>query len=230
MKSGYTRAIILLVGLNIAGATFINAQNKTTETTEARKYREVVEGRADKIVAGLGIRDSATYYSVRQTIANHYIQINEVHARRDTQVNRLKASNLDKASQEARKTEIEKDLEGRVAIVHQQFESDLARQLTDEQVSMVKDGLTYNVLNVTYTAYQAMIPTLTEVQKKQIYEWLLEAREHAIDGESSDKKHWWFGKYKGRINNYLSAEGYDLQAERAAWEKRIAENKENRKR
>jgi hypothetical protein len=41
-----------------------------------------------------------------------------------------------------------------------------------------------------------------------------------MDAESSDKKHWWFGKYKGRINNYLSAQGYDINAERKEWEQR----------
>jgi hypothetical protein len=71
-----------------------------------------------------------------------------------------------------------------------------------------------------------MIPSLTQPQKEQIYAWLVEARDYAMDAESSDKKHWWFGKYKGRINNYLSAQGYDLQAERTAWEKRLAEKKE----
>ena len=50
--------------------------------------------------------------------------------------------------------------------------------------------------------------------------WLTEARERAIDAESSDKKHAWFGKYKGRINNYLSAAGYDLKKEGIEWEKR----------
>jgi len=65
-----------------------------------------------------------------------------------------------------------------------------------------------------------MIPTLTEAQKKQIYAWLVEAREHAMDAESSEKKHAWFGKYKGRINNYLSAAGYNLKKEGEDWEKR----------
>jgi len=49
---------------------------------------------------------------------------------------------------------------------------------------------------------------------------LLEAREHAMDAESSDKKHAWFGKYKGRINNYLSSEGYDLKKAGEDWTKR----------
>ena len=81
--------------------------------------------------------------------------------------------------------------------------------------------MTYNVLQVTYTAYVDMIPSLTGEQKNQIMTWLVEAREHAIDGESSEKKHWWFNKYKGRINNYLSAQGYDINKERKAWEQRI---------
>jgi hypothetical protein len=41
--------------------------------------------------------------------------------------------------------------------------------------------------------------------------WLVEAREIAMDCGSSEEKHYWFGKYKGKINNYLSAEGYDLK-------------------
>ena len=42
---------------------------------------------------------------------------------------------------------------------------------------------------------------LTDEEKQQIMAWLKEARELAIDAESSKKKHEVFGKYKGRINN-----------------------------
>jgi len=49
---------------------------------------------------------------------------------------------------------------------------------------------------------------------------LIEARELAIDAESSKAKHGWFDKYKGRINNYLSAQGYDLKKENEEWQKR----------
>jgi hypothetical protein len=74
-----------------------------------------------------------------------------------------------------------------------------------------------------------MILTLTEEQKKQIYTYLVEAREHAIDAESSDKKHAMFGKYKGKINNYLSAAGYDMKKEGDEWQKRIKEKETNKK-
>jgi hypothetical protein len=81
--------------------------------------------------------------------------------------------------------------------------------------------MTYNVFPLTYKAYLEMIPSLTQVQKDKIYNWLKEARELAMDAESSDKKHAVFGKYKGRINNYLSAEGYDVKKEGEEWAKRI---------
>jgi hypothetical protein len=42
------------------------------------------------------------------------------------------------------------------------------------------------------------------------------ARELAMDAGSSEKKHHCFGQYKGKINNFLSARGYDLkEAEKA---------------
>ena len=71
--------------------------------------------------------------------------------------------------------------------------------------------MTYNVVQVTYNSYLDMLPQLTEQQKTTIMAYLVEAREIAMDAGSSREKHSWFGKYKGRINNYLSAQGYDLK-------------------
>ena len=87
----------------------------------------------------------------------------------------------------------------------------LSRELTPAQVDQVKDGLTYGVVNVTYNAYMKMYPDLTAEQKGQLKSWLVEAREIAMDQGSSREKHAVFGKYKGRINNYLSKAGYDLK-------------------
>jgi len=63
-------------------------------------------------------------------------------------------------------------------------------------------------------------------QKDKMYAWLVEARELAMDEGSSDAKHAVFGKYKGRINNYLSAAGYDMKKEGEDWAKRIQAAKE----
>jgi hypothetical protein len=60
-----------------------------------------------------------------------------------------------------------------------------------------------------------------ENQKAIRVEWLVEAREFAMDAENSNKKHAAFGKYKGRINNYLAKRGYNLTKEREEWAKRV---------
>ena len=88
--------------------------------------------------------------------------------------------------------------------------------------------MTYGVVPKTYQAHLEMIPTLKENEKLQILNWLKEAREFAIDAPDAKSKHAWFGKYKGRINNWLSKRGYNLDAERQAWYKRIEAAKKNK--
>jgi len=112
--------------------------------------------------------------------------------------------------------------------LHNGFVAQLKARLTEEQVDKVKDGMTYNVFPLTNKAYQDMIPSLTATQKGKIYNWLKEARELAMDAGSAEKKHAVFGKYKGRINNYLSAEGYDVKKEGEEWAKRIQAAKESK--
>jgi len=88
-------------------------------------------------------------------------------------------------------------------------------------VECVNAGEIYVILPLTYKGFCDMSPGLKELQKKQIKVWLVEAREHAMDAGTSEEKHQWFGKYKGRINNYLSAAGYDMKKEGVEWQKRI---------
>ena len=109
--------------------------------------------------------------------------------------------------------------------LHKNYLTDLAKELTPAQVDQIKDGMTYGVLPKTYRGYQEMLPDLTETQKAQILTWLTEARELAMDADTSEKKHAWFGKYKGKINNYLSAQGIDMKKAGQDWEKRIKEAK-----
>lgn len=95
--------------------------------------------------------------------------------------------------------------------LHGEFLSRLSAELSPGQVDQIKDGLTYGVLPLTYGVYLKMYPDLTDEQKAQIKAWLTEARELAMDGSTSDEKHAVFGKYKGKINNYLSKAGYDAK-------------------
>lgn len=209
---------ILLVILTIGAGTRAQAQQKVAEDTA---YIKMIDERAAKIVATLDIKDESKRKQVQTVVAQQYRSLNQTHEGSKLVITGLKQSTT--LSKEALAEAIKKEEEGKMSKLKQQHDTYIAQLkkiLTDAQVEQVKDGMTYKVLPITYVAYQDMIPQLTDPQKQQIYTWLTEAREYAMDAESSDKKHWWFGKYKGRINNYLSAEGYDLKKANEDWAKR----------
>jgi hypothetical protein len=195
---------------------------QTTDPIAAREaYLKTINTRTEKIVATLGISDSVKFKRVQKIIASQYCDLNDIYTLRDSKIKNAKAqhSGTDKGLKEET-AKIDSQATADIKKLHPTFLSKLSRELTAQQVDKVKDGMTYDVLHVTYNGYNQMILTLTDAQKKQIMDWLIEARELAMDAESSDKKHAWFGKYKGRINNYLSAAGYDLKKEGEEWEKR----------
>jgi hypothetical protein len=186
-------------------ATHLFAQHK--DEKQLLEYERMLNQRADKILKVLEMTDSAKYGKVHSTVVMQYKQLNLA----------------DQEIAQARKAgHSEKVRAGEQMLqkLHKKYIDSLSVQLDSQQVEKVKDGMTYSVLPVTYKAYQDMIPSLKPDEKEQILTWLTEARELAMDQGSSDKKHQVFGKYKGRINNYLSARGYDLQKERSAWAER----------
>ncbi|HJT74291.1 MAG TPA: DUF3826 domain-containing protein [Chitinophaga sp.] len=160
---------------------------------DKKSYRMIVTERAAKIVTLLELHDAGKVMKVQDLIAQQYIDLKETEEKKDT---------------------------AQVRQLHNRYLSKLSAELTTEQVTKVKDGMTYGILPITYNAYLEMLPQLTKQQQQQIMDWLEEAREHAMDAGTSEQKHAWFGKYKGRINNYLSAAGIDMKKAEADWKKR----------
>ncbi len=197
MKKVLFAAIFSLLSISIS------AQDVALKTEgQDSAYVETIKGRAQKIVDGLGLTDAQKAENVRNIIANRYFLLNDIHAK------------YDKSQQDARDAELYKH--------HFELASALALYLTEEQIDAVKDGMTFGRLKRDYQATQDMIPTLSDFEKQQILIWLREAREYAMDAADSKGKHFWFDKYRGRTNNWLSARGYDLKKERENWQKRIA--------
>lgn len=176
-------------------------------------------GRAQKVTDALNITGTDKGEQVRNIVANRYFTLNDIYAERDS----IKKSASTLTGNEKKLTQkfAESQKDQKLYRSHAGFIADLSLFLDDNQIETVKDVMTYNVVKVTYDAQCDMIPTLKEEEKAQILAWLKEAREYAIDAESSKKKHEAFGKYKGRINNYLSKRGYNLQKEREEWAKRV---------
>ncbi len=213
----YTIRLFLLA----VPALNINAQSvKLDKENRDPEYVNNIIGRSQKIVDNLTINDKETAANVCNIIANRYFLLNDIYEKRDAAVREAKEKlSGDEKNAAIQAAENEKDAQ--LYKKHFDFVSALSLFLNSGQIEAVKDGMTYNVANITYKAQCDMIPTLKDFEKKQILAWLKEAREFAMDAENSEKKHDAFGKYKGRINNYLSKQGYDLTKEREEWYKRV---------
>jgi hypothetical protein len=172
-------------------------------------YTAAITKRADDILVVLKLDDPAKVDRVREILINQYRSLRAIHDARDEKLKSVPKE--DKASAE----EVRAEAAAKLKPLHDEFLSKLAVELTPEQVTAIKEKMTYNKVQVTFKAYSAYLPQMTDEERGKVLAWLEEAREEAIDGGSSEEKSRIFDKYKGRINNYLASRGYDLkQAEK----------------
>lgn len=186
MKFPYRKLVsLMLIPICLAGLS-TSAQEGDVDPD----YWQVVMDRGGRIVDGLGLDDEARAARVQRIIAAFYADLSRVQDHND-------------ADDPAVQMEIEK--------IRRAFIGQLSAELTPAQVVGVKDGLTYGVVPLTLAGYRKMLPEMTPEESRQLEAWLVEAREYAMVAGSSHAKHGWFGKYKGKITNYLSRRGYDLK-------------------
>ena len=202
---------VTLAALSFGHSPMAAASPKLIDEESA--YTRTINERADKIVAKLGIQDSAKATRVQDLIASHYRALRDIHELRDAKADEVAKSPAADPTVAAAWSQVTRDQANvKLSDAHRRFVARLSVELTPEQVDKVKDGLTYGVVQATYGRYLELLPELSDEQKREILATLIEAREQAMDGGSSEEKHAIFGKYKGRINNYLSAQGMDLKA------------------
>ncbi len=207
--AAFTLAVVISCGTAPAPA-----QERTPPATRAdleTVYTTAVEKRADEILAALALNDAAKSARVRDTVLDQYRTLRA----RDEMIDRilsahgkvLPATNAERAS-------LAQCLSGPL---HARFVAKLSDDLSADQIEKVKDKMTYNKVKVTYDAYCAIIPGLTEQDKARIVELLKTAREEAIDGGSAKEKADIFQKYKDQINDYLNSHGHDVAKAYRDW-------------
>ncbi|WDF66254.1 DUF3826 domain-containing protein [Flavobacterium sp. KACC 22763] len=193
------------------------------------EYVKVTNERAAKIVTKLDLKNEAKEKAVSNIIAQQFRDLTEIQDGRDAEIKKVKEdASLAKEKQNEKIDKLKSNADKSIAKLHKSYIKKLSKELSEDKITEVKDGMTYGVLPITVAGYNDMLPNLTAEQKDYIYKALVEAREHAMDAGSSKEKHGWFGKYKGRINNYLSKQGYDLNKESSDWHKRIEEREKNK--
>jgi hypothetical protein len=168
-------------------------------------YAATAAKRAGAAVAAAGPLDADKADRARAAVAAHYSALNAIHTDRD------KAA--DKAAAKAKADAAAKD-------VHARFVREVSAVLTPAQVEAVKDHLTYGVMPNTLKVYREMLPALSDSQVAHVRELLTAGREEALTAGSSEAKHATFGRAKGRVNNYLSGQGYDLKKAGEEWAER----------
>jgi len=200
---------LALAAIAIASAS---AQYSTPPATAADKeaaYTLSIQSRTQGIVSQLELNDAAKSNKVTDIILAQY---RALRARDEAIAAKLKAQGKDATGPDRAalfRTESK--------TLHDKFLADLAAELSPEQVEKVKDGMTYNKVKVTYDAYGAIIPGLTDSDKAKITELLKQAREEAIDGGSAKEKSDIFQKFKDQINEYLNAHGHDVAKAYEDW-------------
>lgn len=187
------QAVQLALAVILSSVLIVRAEQTNSSAAEAG-YTQVIEKRVADIVAVLDLKEPATAAKVHATLIAQYRTLNDWHNTNDTsrKLAKGKAADQFKSSLKA---------------VHDKFIAALSADLTPEQVEKVKNKMTYGKVQFTYTGYLNEYPNLSEPHKLRVLELLKEAREEAMDGGSSDEKSAIFNRYKGKINNYLSAQG-----------------------
>ncbi|HET7626073.1 MAG TPA: DUF3826 domain-containing protein [Verrucomicrobiae bacterium] len=173
----------------------------TPEQAEA-EYTHVIDARSQKIVDALGLSDTNTAAKVHDIIMAQYRALNSWHNANDP---RIKAAHRDKA--------IIAKINEPLRKMHDEYLARLAQYLTPEQIETVKDKMTYGKVQFTFKGYTIEYPDLSEANKREVLNYLKQAREEAMDAGSSEEKSAIFNQYKGKINNYLSRQG--IQSVRA---------------
>jgi hypothetical protein len=202
MKSPFP-AIAIAVALFVCSPTAFSQSNTPPASAAELEalYTTTIESRTADIIKALNLSDASNADYVHELLIAQYRVMRARDAMIDAQ---LKATGkevnyVNRASQ----------LLAESKPLHDYFFARLAQKLTPEQVETVKDKMTYNKAKVTYDAYLAIVPGLTDADKAKIMELLKAAREEAVDGGSAPEKTAIFQKYKDQINQYLNANGHD---------------------
>lgn len=98
------------------------------------------------------------------------------------------------------------------------FVTKLDDDLSSFQVDRVKDGLTHDRFHTLHAMYLEMVPMLQPTEKAHILTLLVEGRENAMLAISEEGQSQWWDKYRGIINNYIAAQGYDFGSLSKKWD------------
>lgn len=206
MKTILLALASILLSFSVLAAKDRSAQtNLSPEQIEAN-YTDSIEKRTANIMDALNLADSQKAANVHDVVLAQWRALRAWHDENDP---KLKAAKFD--------TNAVAQIHASLRQLHNEFVAKLSENLTPAQIDVVKDKMTYGVVQVTYNAYLEIVPNLTGSDKAKILELLKDGREEAMDAGTSKEKAAIIKKYKGKINNYLDAHGHNVARAYKDW-------------
>ena len=184
--------------------------DKRTAEKKAKKDDEKYIARTEQIVAALELGDSAKAAAVSEIVRKHRKEVVEWHnAHPYTTI----AEN-DPAT--GRKLyDVEREMMADLSIpktVRKELVKGLKKHLTPAQIIAIYDGYTVGKVAFTMRGYYAIVPDLTEQEAKALEQYLVQAREEALECRRMKAISQVFEVYKTKCEQYLIAQGRDWRA------------------
>lgn len=166
---------------------------------------------SNRVIEKLGLSDKWQTEQVRNLLAFQYQKMDEIYAAKQLQTVEMEQASLNELEKEKRAVQIWEESKGALDKQRDKLFEKLNLLLTDAQIELVKNEMTYSGFQKELSRFEELLPTLTDEHKKVVIGHLEEARENALNVLTGRERNQWFAKYRGRANNYLSKQGYDLR-------------------
>ncbi|PRD54132.1 DUF3826 domain-containing protein [Sphingobacterium gobiense] len=180
---------------------------------------------SNRLMQTLTLSDEWQAEQVRNLLAYQYQKMDEIYAKKKSETTTMEQASLDGTAKEDRAMAIWKESKAALDTQRDKLFEKLALLLTETQIELVKDEMTYNGFQKELSRFEELLPQLTDEHKAAIIEYLKEARENALNVLTNRERNQWFTKYRGRANNYLSKQGYDLRKATEDLERRTKERR-----
>lgn len=166
---------------------------------------------SNRVMQKLALSDKWQAEQVRNLLAFQYQKMDEIYAAKQLQTAEMEQASLNEVEKEKRAVQIWEESKGALDKQRDKLFEKLTLLLDDAQIELVKNEMTDQGFNKELARFEELLPSLTPEHKAVIVAYLKEGRENALNVLTNRERNQWFAKYRGRANNYLSKQGYDLR-------------------
>lgn len=166
---------------------------------------------SNRVMQKLALSDEWLAEQVRNLLAFQYQKMDAIYADKLSQTTEMEHASLSVTEKEKRSVQIWEESKGALDAQRDKLFGKLEPLLSDEQIEVIKNEMTYNGFQKELSRFEQLLPALTEEHQAAIVVYLKEARENALNVLTNRERNQWFTKYRGRANNYLSKQGYNLR-------------------